>query len=129
MANRYTIRRLECLGFGLHQLQTSISSDTVGFPQDAAAKETHFERNPEGLWAAENEGTSASHLFSFPATHRRYKKKNLVAVRALAVTMVTWSRARDWGVCPCLVLEPSAMSAWLVFMLTVFLSTFFSPPS
>lgn len=51
--------------------------------------------------------------------------KNHLAVRALAVTMVTWSRAGDWGVCPCLILEPSAMSAWLVFMLTIFLSTFF----
>lgn len=52
--------------------------------------------------------------------------KNHLAVRALAVTMVMWSRAGDWGVCPCLILEPSTVSAWLVFMLTIFLFTFFS---
>lgn len=76
MANRYAIHRLEYLGFGLDRFQTPISSDTTGFLQDAAAKETHFESHAEGLWAAESEGTSASHLciFSFLATHRRYKK-------------------------------------------------------
>lgn len=55
--------------------------------------------------------------------------KNHLAARALAVTMVMWSRAGDWGVCPCLILEPSAMSAWLVFMLTIFLSTVFLLPA
>lgn len=55
--------------------------------------------------------------------------KNNLAARALAVTMVMWSRAGDWGVCPCLILEPSAMSAWLVFMLTIFLPTFFLLPA